>query len=146
MTGSAATTCITTGGLYINDSISNALQFGAVVLASFGVYSNLSPTPPPPIPQVRVSVAQGGGSQPSEPAADVEDGSFQSSSAQPFTQSSAMKRVFVLPRDKERKFFQRRSSRTIKISITNKTFDKTFIVTDEKPTYTLNVTNIRVHK
>lgn len=122
--GTAATTLITTRGLWIDDGITSALEFGAGITPWFRLW--ISELPP-----VNNYVAAAG-SYPLMP------GQIQTL----YRELPPQQQFYVIPRDQEAKYFQRNKIITVKFSIAGKDVEKIFAVNETRARMAFKVINL----
>jgi len=124
--GTAASTLITTKGLFINDGITSALQFGAGITPFFRLWINLSTPPPPPY-----AAGSNGGSKPLLP------GQIQHL----YKVLPQEQQYYVVPRDQEANFFSRNKVFTINMVFNNNTYMKQIEISDQRARTVFKVLN-----
>ena len=125
--GTAATTLITTKGLFIGDGITSGLEFGASITPFFRLWINVS-TPPPPVYQG----GSNGGSKPLLP------GQIQHL----YKPVPAHQQYYVVPRDQEANFFNRNKVFTINMVFNNNTYMKQIEISDQRARTVFKVLNL----
>lgn len=122
--GTAATTLITTRGLWIDDGITSALEFGAGITPWFRLWIS-------ELPKANPYVAAAG-SYPLLP------GEIQNL----YKELPAEQQYYVIPRDQEAKYFQRNKLINLHFSIAGKEVEKTFVVSENRARMAFKVINL----
>lgn len=122
--GTAASTLITTRGLWIDDGITSALQFGAGITPWFRLW--ISELPP-----VNTYVAAAG-SYPLLP------GQIQNL----YKELPPKQQYYVIPRDQEAKYFQRNKLITVQLNIAGKKVEKIYSVSENRARLAFKVINL----
>lgn len=124
--GTAATTLITTKGLWIDDGITSALEFGAGITPFFRLWVGPVPTPP-----VNPYVAAAG-------SRVFLPGEIQNL----YKELRAEQQYYVIPRDQEAKYFQRNRLIKVHFSFAGKDIDRTYAVSENKARLAFKVINL----
>jgi hypothetical protein len=135
--GTAATTLITTRGLFIDDGITSALDFGAGITPWFRLY--ITAYPPPPASHY-VAAA---GSRPYAPGEIAQ-------LYQPIDPATGLRvdakpleeQPFYVPLDKEAEFLSKNRVVTINLNFAGKHLEKIYTVTEHRATKIIEVINV----
>lgn len=150
--GTAATTLITTKGLFIDDGITSVLHFGSGITPWFGLY--IGPYTPPPVTYVPAA-----GSRVYESSQDifkpVDENGKQIGPQQPapfgevnpltgkrLDHQDGVEPWFIVPRDKEREYFGEGTRQiTIKFTFNGKEHEKLYTVRERNAGRLIEVIN-----